>query len=86
MDLKKSFLVLFFLAFVTLAWADKKKPSDNPVVTIHDGIVKGVWKLSTNGRYYASFEGIPFAAPPIGRLRLKVSFYLFTFIYIGNLM
>ncbi|XP_026327295.1 venom carboxylesterase-6-like [Hyposmocoma kahamanoa] len=71
MDFKKSFSILFFLAIVALTAAVKKKPTDEPVVSLQEGIVKGAWKLSTNGRYYASFEGIPYAKPPLTIMRLQ---------------
>lgn len=38
-----------------------------------NGQVKGVKKLSCLDEEYISFQGIPFAKPPIGKLRFKVS-------------
>ncbi|XP_050685010.1 venom carboxylesterase-6-like [Leptidea sinapis] len=43
----------------------------NPTVRVHHGIIQGKWKLSTKGREYASFEGIPYARPPIGKYRFR---------------
>ena len=42
---------------------------DDPLVTTADGPVKGSYKFSQKGTRYRSFQGIPFAAPPVGPLR-----------------
>ena len=39
-------------------------PSHSPVVQTTDGLVRGV-----ENEKYRSFRGIPFAAPPLGKLR-----------------
>ena len=44
-------------------------PGSAPVVTIKTGKVEGELCYSTKGRVFASFSGIPFAKPPIGKLR-----------------
>ena len=44
-------------------------PGSAPVVTIRTGKVEGELCYSTKGRVFASFSGIPFAKPPIGKLR-----------------
>jgi len=36
------------------------------------GGLKGYYKVSQNGRKYEAYEGIPYALPPIGKLRFKV--------------
>lgn len=36
------------------------------------GGIKGYYKISANGRQYEAYEGIPYALPPIGKLRFKV--------------
>lgn len=45
----------------------------NPIVKINDGELKGVESINENGTKYYSFMGIPFAEPPVGNLRFKVS-------------
>lgn len=35
------------------------------------GGIKGYYKISANGRQYEAYEGIPYALPPIGKLRFK---------------
>ncbi|XP_037784824.1 esterase FE4-like isoform X2 [Penaeus monodon] len=41
------------------------------VVTLTDGRVSGINELSTKGREFFSFYGIPYAKPPLEKLRLK---------------
>lgn len=43
----------------------------NPTVKIPHGVLQGSWKVSTKGRSFASFEGIPYARPPIGKYRFR---------------
>lgn len=37
------------------------------------GSIKGIIKKSLNGRDIQTFHGIPYAKPPLGNLRFKVS-------------
>ena len=43
------------------------------LVTIPQGTLKGKEEKSPHGDVYYSFQGIPFAKPPVGDLRFKVS-------------
>ncbi|MFW7414780.1 carboxylesterase/lipase family protein [Demequina sp. SO4-18] len=47
--------------------------ADDPIVTTPDGSVRGRWRSRTDAggvtTAYATFRGIPFAAPPVGDLR-----------------
>lgn len=43
-----------------------------PLVTIPLGKISGSLMISSSGRPFLSFRGIPFAQPPIGDLRFKV--------------
>lgn len=43
------------------------------IVSTKYGPVKGITALSRLGRPYLSFRGIPYAKPPIGKLRFKVN-------------
>jgi hypothetical protein len=43
------------------------------VVTTKQGKLKGKKVMTANGVAYYSFKGIPYAKPPIGALRFKVS-------------
>ncbi|GJQ87338.1 Est-6 [Trypoxylus dichotomus] len=63
-------LVLFgitLIAIVVFVNGDE----DRPLVSIEDGQIRGTFKKSFNGRKYMSFEGIPYAQPPLQKLRFK---------------
>ncbi|CAH0585492.1 unnamed protein product [Chrysodeixis includens] len=58
------FLFLIFAGFVAAQ-------GPNPVVRVAHGLVQGTWKVSTKGRSFASFQGVPYARPPIGKYRFR---------------
>lgn len=58
-------LALFGLAILA------RSAEDAPRVKTPLGAVKGYYKISANGRQYEAYEGIPYALPPIGKLRFK---------------
>lgn len=67
-------LVLAFLSVV--------RPEDEaPRVKTPLGGVKGYYRTSLKGRKYEAFNGIPYALPPIGKLRFKVDFHHFNHNY-----
>jgi hypothetical protein len=45
----------------------------DPVVTISQGDMRGIKMRSRSGRSFYAFLGIPYATPPVGALRFKVS-------------
>lgn len=45
----------------------------DPIVTTCQGNMRGTTMTSRNGRTFYAFLGIPYAAPPVGALRFKVS-------------
>lgn len=51
-----------------------------PIVNIKLGQLKGRIAQDMNGCDYYSFQGIPFAKPPIDKLRFKVIFIFFILI------
>lgn len=44
-----------------------------PVITIDQGQLRGKFVDSGGNSTYYSFQGIPYAKPPLGELRFKVS-------------
>ncbi|KAJ8722284.1 hypothetical protein PYW08_004686 [Mythimna loreyi] len=56
-----------FLTFAGFVCAQ----APNPTVRVAHGVLQGAWKVSTKGRSFASFEGIPYARPPIGKYRFR---------------
>lgn len=42
---------------------------DSPVVRTKEGLIKGTYSFSKNGRLFNIFRGIPYAKPPVGDLR-----------------
>lgn len=61
-------IVLLCLNLVILANSDEIAPR----VKTPLGALKGYYKISQNGRKYEVYEGIPYALPPVGKLRFKV--------------
>ena len=47
---------------------------NEPIVKINQGVLKGV-TLKTEFGDFLSFNGIPYAEPPIGELRFKVNIF-----------
>lgn len=57
------------------------------VVTLKAGKIQGVKVVSSfNGAEYCAFYGVPYAQPPIGDLRFRVSISIFvwTFLFAGS--
>ena len=53
--------------------------SDEPIVTVKQGKLRGAIRCNIDGGEYLSFRGIPFAEPPVGTLRFKVKIYFTDF-------
>lgn len=47
----------------------------NPIITVHEGKLKGEKCKTVNGLEYYSFKKIPYAKPPENELRFSVSFF-----------
>nr|XP_022918355.1 venom carboxylesterase-6-like [Onthophagus taurus] len=58
-------IILFVIIFASTG-AEK-----DLILQLEDGLVEGFYKTSYNGRKFASFEGIPFATPPIQKYRFR---------------
>lgn len=50
--------------------------SETVVVRVTQGDLRGRKIITKSGLQYYSFQGIPYAAPPIGKLRFKVSIFI----------
>lgn len=50
--------------------------SDTVVIETNYGPVRGIKRISAVGDEFFSFRGIPYAKPPVGGLRFKVSSFL----------
>lgn len=61
-------LVLFVLQH---RWIRFWPPPVRPVVSVRQGKVRGVTSTLPNGGQYHYFKGIPYAEPPVGRLRFR---------------
>ncbi|XP_026327750.1 esterase FE4-like [Hyposmocoma kahamanoa] len=61
-------LKLFIIAITALVTAHQVK---EPRVRILHGVLKGTCKISTKGRTYGSFQGIPYARPPLAKFRFR---------------
>lgn len=47
---------------------------ENPIVKVDNGLIKGARSKAVNGNVIChSFRGIPYAQPPVGELRFRVS-------------
>ena len=57
---------------LTVSLTIKKNLDNLNKVNTADGPVRGGWLKSTAGAQIASFQGIPFAAPPLGSLRFSL--------------
>nr|AII21987.1 odorant degrading enzyme CXE13 [Sesamia inferens] len=62
-----SLRLFLFLSIAGLVFAQ----APNPTVRVAQGLLQGTWKVSTKGRSYASFQGVPYARPPIGKYRFR---------------
>lgn len=46
---------------------------DLPQVTVMQGALRGLYLTSRKGRQFVGFQGVPYAKPPLGEMRFKVS-------------
>lgn len=46
---------------------------ESPVVVVNEGPLRGMVQKLYDGSEYYSFKGIPYAQPPVGKLRFKVN-------------
>lgn len=66
MKLLVTLLLVEYCFYITLA-------EQSPKVKIAQGLLSGTSIITRGGRQVSGFLGIPYAAPPTGQLRFKVS-------------
>lgn len=57
-------------SLILLGWTNGNQEA-NPTIQIQQGSLIGTRMLSTKGRTFYAFRGIPYAKPPLGALRFK---------------
>ncbi|KAK9720295.1 Carboxylesterase family [Popillia japonica] len=62
---------VLLISFISFSFIIGCYAEDNLLVSLQDGLVRGQYKESYNGRKFMAFEGIPYAKPPIGDLRFE---------------
>jgi hypothetical protein len=65
--------VITLLMLLILPGGARLEDTVDPVVTTLQGKMQGTKMTSRNGRTFYAFLGIPYATPPVGPLRFKVS-------------
>lgn len=64
--------VVFFVSLVNLGLGAKNERK-SPIVKTPLGKIKGTYEFSANGRKYESYQGVPYALPPIAERRFEVN-------------
>lgn len=60
---------------VMVTKAEMTAAMEAPLVDTEGGRVSGILEKTQKGRELHSYYGIPFAQPPVGKLRFKVTIY-----------
>ncbi|GLG98108.1 Carboxylic ester hydrolase, partial [Gryllus bimaculatus] len=58
--------LIVFILLMGRAWC-----LAGPSVQVREGLLRGKEVVSTLGLNYYSFQGVPYATPPLGALRFK---------------
>lgn len=66
-------VVVVLVAVKVAAAAGGAMATEVPFIETEGGRVSGILEESLKGREFYSFYGIPFAQPPVGKLRFKVT-------------
>ena len=78
----RSIILLFFVPSLVLS-----KTKNGPIVCLisnASGCFKGAWMETSKNNQYASFQGIRYAQPPVGELRLVI--ILFSYKYADHVI
>lgn len=65
------FVVYIFLVLIVGVLSDDQ---GHPEVKLEQGALRGKYRQTLKGRKIISFTSIPYAQPPVGRLRFKVTY------------
>ena len=71
----RSIILLFFVPGLVLS-----KTKNGPIVCLRSNAnvcFEGAWMETSKNNQYASFQGIRYAQPPVGELRLVLNTYCF---------
>lgn len=66
-------MILFSRNLFVLVYSFALITGENVILNTKYGTLKGLTEQSRGGRSYFAFYGIPYAEPPLGDLRFKVS-------------
>jgi hypothetical protein len=58
-----------------------ERMSERLIVSVEQGDLRGRAVITKSGLHYYSFQGIPYAKPPVGNLRFKVSYNSTSFLH-----
>ncbi|CAL4119823.1 unnamed protein product, partial [Meganyctiphanes norvegica] len=61
--------LVVLLAFLCIGWVSADVATQPPLVDTIQGSISGKYEISTEGRTFESYYGIPYAKPPLGDLR-----------------
>ena len=69
----KKYISFFCVLLLLPLFAAGSETQTLPIVVTKSGLVQGTEETSFESRQFFSFRGIPYAEPPLGPLRFKVS-------------
>lgn len=64
---------MFRLKLLILSLLLSESYGGGVTVKINEGLIKGKFMVTKNGRLFTGYTGIPYAEPPVGQLRFMVS-------------
>lgn len=81
MHIESEYVKQFGVLLLTLALCFRETYCKIVTVNITQGTLVGKVEVSSRQQNYYAFRGIPYAKPPVGKLRFKVVYVLFSSIY-----
>lgn len=77
-------MTVWILFVVILSCSGVQSVMDYVDVEVEQGVLRGAVEFTDNNTMFYRFSGVPYAEPPIGSLRFKVS--LFTIFKLNKIM